>query len=47
MSSLGAGLQNFASGNASVRLIRELAERDPENFRDLYNQRVAAERMAA
>lgn len=47
MSILGDGLQSFASGNASVRLIRELAEKDPENFRKLYMDRVAADRLAA
>lgn len=47
MSSLGAGLQTFASGNASVRMIRELAEKDPENFRQLYMDRVQAEQAAA
>lgn len=47
MGPLGAGLQTFASGNASVRLIRELAAKDPENFRQLYMDRAAAERVAA
>jgi type IV secretion system protein VirB4 len=47
MGPLGVGLQTFASGNASVRLIRELAQKDPENFRQLYMDRAAAERQAA
>lgn len=47
MGALGDGLQTFASGNASVRMIRELMEKDPENFRKLYMDRVAADRMAA
>lgn len=47
MRALGDGLQTFASGNAAVRKIRELMERDPENFRKLYFDYVAAERMAA
>ncbi len=47
MAPLGDGLQTFASGNASVRLIRELAAKDPENFRNLYMERIAADRMAA
>src|SRR5690606_30005701 len=47
MGVLGDGLQTFASGNASVRLIRELAQKDPENFRRLYMERVAADRLAA
>lgn len=47
MASLGIGLQTFASGNASVRMIRELMEKDPENFRKLYMERQLAERMAA
>lgn len=47
MRALGDGLQTFASGNASVRKIRELIEKDPENFRKLYMESVAAERMSA
>lgn len=47
MGPLGIGLQAFASGNASVRMIREMAAKDPENFRQLYMDRMAAERAAA
>lgn len=45
MSVLGPGLQTFASGNASTRLIRELAAKDPENFRKLYMDRVTADHI--
>src|SRR3546814_3397419 len=31
MGPLGVGLQTFASGNASVRMIRELAQKDPRS----------------
>jgi type IV secretion system protein VirB4 len=47
MRSLGDGLSTFASGNASVRMLREMMEKDPENFRQLYMDRVAADRAAA
>ena len=47
MSTLGDDLQTFASGNAAVRKIRELREKDPINFRRLYMEYVAAEREAA
>lgn len=47
MRTLGDGLATFASGNASVRMLREMMEKDPENFRQLYMDRVAAERAAA
>jgi type IV secretion system protein VirB4 len=47
MRALGDGLQTFASGNAAVRKIRELMDKDPENFRKLYMESVAAERMSA
>src|SRR3546814_1802445 len=36
MGPLGVGLQTFASGNASVRMISELAQKAPDNFRQLY-----------
>src|SRR3546814_11428408 len=32
MGPLGVGLQTFASGNASVRMIRELAQKDPDTL---------------
>lgn len=47
MSGLGDGLQTFASGQTSVRILRELMEKDPENFRKMYMDRMAADRMAA
>lgn len=47
MRALGDGLQTFASGNAAVRKIRELMERDPANFRKLYMEHVKSERLAA
>ncbi len=47
MRALGDGLQTFASGNAAVRRIRELIDKDPENFRKLYMDHVAADRMSA
>ena len=47
MSGLGAGLQTFASGNASVRLMRELAKKDPINFRRLYMEKMEEDRLAA
>lgn len=47
MRALGDGLQTFASGNAAVRRIRELIDKDPENFRKLYMEHVAADRMSA
>jgi len=47
MRALGDGLQTFASGNAAVRRIRELIDKDPDNFRKLYMEHVAADRMSA
>lgn len=47
MGSLGDGLATFASGSGSVRMLREMMEKDPENFRQLYMDRVAADRAAA
>lgn len=47
MGILGDGLQTFASGNSAVRKLRELMERDPQNFRQMYMDHVAAERLAA
>lgn len=47
MSGLGSGLQTFASGNASVRLMRELAKKDPDNFRRHYMEKMEADRLAA
>ncbi|WP_165356656.1 hypothetical protein [Sphingosinicella sp. BN140058] len=47
MGVLGDGLQTFASGTTKVRLIRDLAQKDPQNFRRLYMEAMAAEREAA
>src|SRR3546814_9823589 len=36
----GRGRQSgFGNANASVRMIRELAQKDPDNFRQLYMER--------
>lgn len=47
MSILGPGLQTFASGNASVRLIRDLQAKYPDTFREEYMKRVSAGSLAA